>query len=139
MKEMIDNLIAKIEAEEGNESKMYVCPAGYLTIGAGINLDKQRIPEPVARQWLLFILQDIETALNKHKFMHGLDGARKIVVYDMAYQMGVSGVLAFERMIACIADHDYTQAAVELLDSKYARQTPSRANRNAEILRTGII
>ena len=63
------------------------------------------------------------------------DDAADLVMLDMAYQMGVGGLLKFEKMLAAIACEDYETAADELLDSNYARQTPNRAKRNAYLLR----
>ena len=57
----------------------------------------------------------------------------------MSYQMGLNGLLNFKKMISALSAHDYLKASEEALDSGYAKTTPNRAQRNAEILRTGEI
>lgn len=182
------DIIEKIKMEEGDKSKMYKCPAGKWTIGAGINLEQQRMPEEVFYLWtrklsklsneygVAFLmreysgieefksvaqLQDVQdrgmpqevrdlwletivarldTDLLSQAPMYfsaftGDGGDDDLVIFDMAYQMGVNGLLKFEKMLAAIDEEDYETAADELLDSNYARQTPERANRNADLLR----
>ena len=45
----------------------------------------------------------------------------------MSYQMGVSGVARFKKTIQYLADSQYEKASKEMLDSRWARQTPNRA------------
>jgi len=47
----------------------------------------------------------------------------------MAFQMGVGGLLQFKRTLGSIEDGQYGEAAVEMLDSLWAQQTPERAKR----------
>ncbi|WP_414717526.1 hypothetical protein [Steroidobacter sp.] len=54
----------------------------------------------------------------------------------MAYQLGTNGVTNFKRMCAALRIRDYSAAAIEMLDSTWAKQTPARAKRMAEIMRT---
>ena len=51
----------------------------------------------------------------------------RFVLIEMAYQLGIGGVLGFKNMWAGLKKRDYEQAAIEMLDSKWASQTPSRA------------
>jgi lysozyme len=134
---MLDKLIAKIEREEGYSPSMYKCPADYWTIGAGINLEKQHIPKHVADAWLESIVTPLIETLSGYSWFNSLNQARQIVIADMAYQMGLAGLLQFQNMIQAIMDNDYEKAAEEMLDSRWARQTPNRANRNAQAMRDG--
>ena len=137
------NIIDKIKFEEGDKAKMYKCPAGKWTIGAGINLEQQEMPREVRDLWLRIILRrnfelifdrlSLDYCVSFRKF----PGNAKLVIEDMAYQMGVNGLFGFKSMIACIVSGEYMEAADHLLDSNYAseEQTPERANRNADLLR----
>ena len=64
---------------------------------------------------------------------------RQAILLSMAYQMGLSDLLLFRRTIAALEGGDYTEAAREMLDSRWACQTPARAQRQAEAMRTGDI
>lgn len=59
----------------------------------------------------------------------------QVVLVDMAYNMGLAGALSFKKTIAAMCAHQYEWAAHHLLDSKYARKLPKRAERNASTLR----
>lgn len=135
---MNNKIIEKIKMEEGDKARMYKCPAGKWTIGAGINLEAQEMPQEVRDLWLKRILLDLNRSMIRDvgPYMGNPEGdAADLVLLDMAYQMGVGGLLKFKKMLAAIDCEDYETAAHELLDSNYARQTPNRANRNAELLR----
>jgi lysozyme len=66
-----------------------------------------------------------------------LNAARRAVVTDMVFEMGMGGVEAFKLMIHCIQAHDWKNASAQALASKWAKQVPSRARRNAAILLSG--
>ncbi len=51
----------------------------------------------------------------------------QVIMMDMAYNLGIHGLLKFRNMITAIGDRDYYQASLEMLDSKWARQTKRRA------------
>lgn len=57
------------------------------------------------------------------------------VLIEMAYQLGVDGVLKFKKTLLALSSEDFESAADEMLDSLWARQTPKRAQALAEIVR----
>ena len=56
----------------------------------------------------------------------------------MAYQMGIDGLAGFKNTLKNIAAGRWNDAATGMLDSKWAKQTPNRARRHAEQMRTNI-
>lgn len=132
-------VLDKIKKEEGFRARMYDCPSGKKTVGYGINLEATPIPEPVADHWLRHEIDGIRNELVQHEWFNAMSIQRQGVIIDMAYNMGVVGVLGFRRMIMALSAHDYETAAREMLDSQYARQVPNRAQRNAESLITGVL
>ena len=66
-----------------------------------------------------------------------LNDARRAVLIGMAFQMGVRGLLQFKRTLGSIEDGQYFEAAIEMLQSEWAKQTPERANRLAAQMETG--
>ena len=54
----------------------------------------------------------------------------------MGFQLGIGGLLGFRKMWAALERSDYAQAAEEALDSRWAEQTPNRAQEVAEWIRT---
>lgn len=66
-----------------------------------------------------------------------LNQDRQYVMIDLVFQMGIDGVKLFKRFLQNLQIGNYDRAKEELLDSKYAKQTPKRANRNANCIQTG--
>jgi lysozyme len=71
-------------------------------------------------------------------WFQNLDDARRGVLLNMAFQLGVEGLLAFEHTLPLVRDGKYENAAHAMLESKWAQQTPARAERLAEQMRTGL-
>lgn len=122
---------------EGLRLKPYRDTVGKLTIGVGRNLDDVGITRAEA---LLLLANDIEAVtgqLEKYGWYKLLDPVRQKVIVDMAFNLGLAGLLKFQKMIAAIGCMDYEGAAEEMLDSRWARQVGRRAQRLAEMMRTG--
>ena len=136
---MSEEAYCKVSTEEGFSAEMYDCTEGYKTIGYGFNLDALEMPREVADLWLSILIADVEESLSQYSWFESTDDVRRIVLIDMCYQLGMSGLLKFKKMIAAVSVRNWSEAANQLLDSLYARQTPARALRNANILRTGKI
>lgn len=122
---------------EGIRLKPYRCTAGKLTIGVGRNLDDKGISELEALYLLWNDIRDVMEQLEKYEWYTKLDPIRQKVMIDMAYNLGVTGLLKFRKMIAAIELGDYGAAADQMVDSKWARQVKTRAERLADMMRTG--
>lgn len=139
---MADKLIERIKRHEGFSRHVYTCTAGQPTIGFGLNIgpDGFGLDEDLAQEALRRVLADVEQRLiatDWFVLMKLSEPVRAGVVIEMGYQMGVSGVLKFKRMIAAIRCSDWDSAAAEMLDSQWHKQTPKRAEYLADIMRTG--
>ena len=66
-----------------------------------------------------------------------LNEVRQRVLVDMAFNMGIVGLLSFKRTLATIQAGDYQQAATMMLDSRWAGQVGQRAERLAHMMVTG--
>ena len=55
----------------------------------------------------------------------------------MVFQLGKSGVSKFRNMWKALQQDppDYKEAAVQMLDSRWAKQTPNRANDMANLMK----
>lgn len=61
---------------------------------------------------------------------------RQGVLTEMVFQMGIAGVRKFTKMLDAISRNDFDGAADAMLDSKWAHETPERANRLADLMRS---
>lgn len=139
--------------EEGFNSKVYIDSEGYPTVGYGLRIGAKRqplsefndfppMPQHVAAMWMGDIVNKIEHELLKKpigSIYAGLDYNRQAVLTCMAYQLGISGMLKFKKTLDFIRKGEYTDASIEMLRSKWAKQTPNRAQRMAQIILTGEI
>lgn len=62
---------------------------------------------------------------------------RRAILLAMAYQMGLADLSLFRLTIRALEIGDHAEAAREMLRSRWALQTPARARRQAEAMRTG--
>ena len=133
-----EKLIDLIIYHEGLELKPYRCTAGHLTIGIGRNLDDRGITEDEARFLCQNDVDIVEQELaRKFPFIVGLDDVRIRVLLVMAFNLGVPRLSAFSNMWAALEEGDYKQAAVEMLDSRWARQVGRRATNLSQMMETG--
>ena len=126
-----------VSEHEGFEPKPYHDTRGFLTIGKGTLLE-HGISEALADVMMLFALDRKLKQLEKRSPIPLTELPLEIaeVLGNMAYQMGVDGLMNFRNMWAALAKQDYRKAANEMLDSAWAQQTPRRANEQAEIVRS---
>jgi lysozyme len=127
--------------EEGAESCAYQDSLGYWTIGVGRLIDSRKGGGLSNEEIDMLLDNDIkrnyEAVLKALPWIKKLSDQRQAVLIEMAFQMGVSGLLQFKRTLGSIEDGQYGEAAVEMLDSLWAQQTPERAKRLAKQMLTG--
>lgn len=138
---MISELTKQLRSDEGVVSHAYQDHLGYWTIGVGRLIDKRKGGglRPFEIDYLL--RNDIEDRINeltkRLPWFQDLDDARRGVLLNMSFQMGVDGLLGFKNTLEMIRQGDYDKAADGMLNSLWARQTPERAKRLSLQMRTG--
>lgn len=138
-KEIKEILYSTLVKHEGWRNRIYEDSKGIPTIGVGFNLLVGLYDEEI--DFILnfrieLIFADAKTGLPWFK---KLSIARKIVVLDMIYNLGMRKFLGFRRTIAAIKAEDWEEAAREMLDSVWAQEVGIRATRLAEVMRTDIL
>ncbi len=132
--------------EEGWRNKAYPDPltkAEPWTIGVGHTGPEVRPDSIWSNEKISATLSvDIHEAREAAQAFFGehfakLNDVRQAVVISMIFQMGLAGFRRFRKAIAAIYRDDWEEAAKEMLDSLWAKQTPRRAFRTAEMMRTG--
>ena len=140
----IEKLMAILEkmliVDEGCELKPYKDSVGKLTIGIGRNLDDVGIRLSEAKVMLQNDAMDsLAKCMSFIPFFRELDQARQCVLLDMAFNLGIQGLLKFKKMLQAVKDGDYQLAALEMFDSRWHIQVGKRADRLEEMMRTGEI
>ena len=138
---MSDQLEQMLIRDEGEVLHAYEDSEGYLTIGVGHLIDKRRgggISQRVSRLLLDDDIREVRgDVLHNIPVVSSLDPVRRDVIFNMAFNLGLSGLLGFRRMLARLNEHDYKGVAREMLDSKWARQVGPRATRLAQMMESG--
>ncbi|MGY3856864.1 glycoside hydrolase family protein [Aeromonas intestinalis] len=153
----------QLKIDEGSSLTIYKDAKGYWTVGIGhlIKLDSTILREEAIRlldkelstyatrgritpSECSYLFQKDLAAVKKgiesssfYAVYQQLDPVRQSAIQNMCFQLGIAGVSKFRKMWAALTKHDYQTAYREGLDSTWFKQTPNRARRVMETLRTG--
>jgi len=128
----------QLKRQEGVSLKPYKCTGDKLTIGYGRNLEDRGITAVEAQMMLQTDIAYLFSVLPKRiKCFNYLEKARADVLVNMAFNLGVNGLLKFEKMLVAVEAGDYCTAAKEMLDSKWAKQVKGRAEELAKQMESG--
>lgn len=138
----ITDLASQLLRDEGEVLHAYVCSEGFLTIGCGRLIDKRSPGAGISRAESALLLANDLAAKGAElaaalPWATRLDPVRYAVLRNMAHQMGVPRLLAFKQALMLLKSGRFEDAAREMLNSKWAQQTPARAHRLSVQLRTG--
>lgn len=130
-----------VEQHEGRVAHAYQDSEGYWTIGVGHLIDERKggkLPDAIIDQ-----LRDLDVG-DKWKelceawpHIENLDEVRTAVLVDMAFNLGVAGLLKFKDALKAVEEKRWRDAADEMLQSKWAVQVGRRARRLSKMMRTG--
>ena len=124
-------LIERIGVNEGFRSKPYQCSEDVWTIGHGLTWiteeESLHILSGRVSQLYLKLLDDLD-------WYEDMPPEVKGVIIEMVFQIGFTGFTKFKRAIAHMKNREWRLASDEMLDSIWAKQSPNRARRLADIV-----
>lgn len=134
----LDRLRMQLLQHEGLRLKPYLDTVKKTTIGVGRNLTDRGITE---REAMILLDNDIaivvEELNGRFPWFKTLGDVRQRVLADMAFNLGIGGLLKFTNTLAAIQEARYDEAAGRMLQSLWATQVKGRAKRLSEMMRTG--
>lgn len=146
----MSQIIQILNFEEGYKEKPYLDTLGYPTVAGGIKIGPQgaslanytfTVPKQVGDVWKLALVNSKISEMKTYPVivaaMAQCNPARMDILESMAYQLGVVGLSKFNKTLIFISNADFISASSEMLNSAWAKQTPSRARRHADVMRTG--
>ena len=126
--QVMSSLIDSIKQHEGYVGIVYKDSLGIDTIGYGFAIKDLELDEDICEIILERKLHTLEDSINfKFSWFKYMPPEIKNVVIEMCYQLGVTGFSKFKKTIAYLQDKQFEKASVEMLDSRWAEQTPNRA------------
>ena len=141
----MERLLKSVKAHEGYRNKVYLDSLGKRTVGVGHLCveDHWEDNKEYSEEMLMKVLKDdlknaIQGAERLCSKCPDLDDLAKETIIEMVFQLGETGVKKFRNMWKAL-QHDppnYERASLEMLDSRWASQTPGRAKEMSEHMRS---
>ncbi|HJW82425.1 MAG TPA: glycoside hydrolase family protein [Acidiferrobacterales bacterium] len=128
----------QLTRDEGVRLKPYRCTAGKLSIGIGRNLDDVGVSPSEAEYMLHNDILGVQVDLDRNlPWWRDLSENRQLVLCNMAFNMGIQGLLGFKNTLAAMQRGDIEAAASGMGSSKWAVQVGPRATRLIKQWRDG--
>ena len=139
----IEILKQQLIEDEGCKYEIYLDHLGYKTFGIG-HLCKATDPENdlevgaevskdrVDECFLSDIDKVIEDCIILYDDFYTLPDEAQLIVANMMFNLGRPRLTNFVRMRKAVNKHDWQEAKIQMLDSKWAKQVPNRADRLSE-------
>ena len=136
----MDKLLESVKKHEGYRNKVYLDTLGKRTVGVGHLCveDFWEDDKEYEESFLMEILEkDLQSAIDQADDMCKdlkISSDAKILIIEMIFQLGGNGVSKFRKMWQALQQDppDYAEASVQMLDSRWAKQTPNRAQEMAD-------
>ena len=138
-----DDLKARIKEHEGFRDQVYKDSLGFATIGYGHLV----LPNDPYEEGVTYSKEDLEKVFdgdfdtacsNANQLIKDLPlhPQAKCVLIEMVFQLGIGGVSKFKNMWKALGEGDYQTASEEMLDSRWAKQTPKRATDLSNVMKS---
>lgn len=142
-----DELVKQLYIDEGLVKEVYLDHLSLKSGGCGhlILKDEPEYDQPVGtpiseervNEWFQ---KDLESVMLDCKLLYGdwntLPGEAQQIIANMMFNMGRPRLSKFKGMKAGVDARDWNRAADEMLDSRWAKQVPNRANRLIDRMRS---
>ena len=141
----MSRLLESVKKHEGYRNTVYLDSLGKRTVGVGHLCveDHWEDNKEYSEEMLMNILKDdlknaIQGAERLCSDCPDLDDLAKETIIEMVFQLGESGVSKFKNMWKALEQNppQYDVAATEMLDSRWAKQTPGRAKEMSDHMRS---
>lgn len=127
-----------VSEEEGRIPHVYQDHLGFWTIGVGCLVDARKGGALCDEAIDVQLEHDLARFRQQAETLPGyaaLNDVRRAVIISMLFQLG--SLSDWPKFRKALADGDYDKAAEEGMNSTWAKQTPTRAQRQMHMLRTG--
>tara|TARA_R110001599_G_scaffold331340_2_gene546057 strand:- start:262 stop:678 length:417 start_codon:yes stop_codon:yes gene_type:complete len=135
MENLIKDVAKQIKIDEGFVSTPYECTAGKITIGYGRNIEDNGITREEAE---ILLSNDIKGTFceleAKFDWFLLMPYDKQAVLINMCFNLGLTRLLKFKKMLAALKVKDYKEASIQMLDSKWAEQVGERATRLSDAM-----
>ena len=140
----MDRLKDSVKQHEGYRNKVYLDTLGKRTVGVGHLCveDFWEDDKEYDEKFLMDILKkDLQEAIKgarelmEERDCLEIDDKAEELLIEMVFQLGKTGVSKFKNIWKALAEKNYIGASYEMLDSRWAKQTPNRAKAMAKTMK----
>lgn len=133
----------ELEGDEGRRASAYKDSLGFLTIGIGRLIDTRKggklsddeidylLANDIRAKWA-----QLDARVPAWQTVKN-DPVRMRALLNMAFQLGIDGLLGFHNSLALISNKEWAAAGRALRKSAWFQQTPNRAARVIRMIETG--
>jgi lysozyme len=133
----LDRFRDQLELHEGLRLFPYTDSTGHVSVGIGRNLSDKGISREEAYVLLSDDMRSTATECLSFPWWDNLNDVRQRVIADMCFNLGLTGLRKFVRMLLAVEEGRYADAAKFMLRSKWATQVGNRAARLSRMMETG--
>jgi lysozyme len=134
----MSKLIETLRRHEGVKNTLYKCTSDKWTIGVGRNLEDVGLSEEEIDMLLLNDIKRTKELMDDYiPWYNDLDEVRQEALINFVFNVGIGTTMKFKNAMAALEAHDYDTAAIEMLDSNWAKQVGSRAEEVTQMIKTG--
>lgn len=128
--------VKRFAYNDATDKRVTCQPGGNLTIAEGVNLETGLDDAEIA--WLTqHRLSLVDAQIQQYDWYARTDPVRQSALLDLAFNLGINGLLHFPKMLSAVLAKDWPTAAAELRNSKANKQEPRRIDILARILEGG--
>ena len=140
----MEKLLASVKKHEGYKNTVYLDTLNKRTVGVGHLCveDFWEDNKEYEEKFLMTILEhDLQSAIKSAEELcegYNISDDAKIIIIEMIFQLGKSGVSKFRNMWKALSEDppNYHVASIEMLDSRWAKQTPNRAQEMSDHMKS---
>jgi len=143
----LERLMESVKKHEGYRNKVYLDTLGKRTVGVGHLCveDFWEDDKEYEERFLMDILaEDLQNAIKGARELKeeydctDIDEIAQEIIVEMVFQLGKTGVSKFKNMWKALSEKNYIGASYEMLDSRWAKQTPNRAKAMADLMKACV-
>ena len=141
-----DELAGSVKLSEGFRDHIYKDTEGFATIGWGHKVvyeDNFKDGKTYTKEELQEVFdKDLNKAIGlarqlmEENNVSDLPTTAQHTITEMVFQLGKSGGSKFRNMWKCLQDRNFEGASLEMLDSKWNRQTPNRCKKLSDQMKS---
>ena len=139
----LEILKKQLTEDEGCKYEIYLDHLGYKTFGIGhlckatdpendLEVGSEVSKERVDECFLNDIEKVIEDCIILYDDFYTLPDEAQLIVANMMFNLGRPRLTNFIRMRKAVNEGNFAEAKIQMLDSKWAKQVPNRAERLSE-------